>query len=354
MKIIDILIVKSLSYPFPMNTYSLLSKLLLFLLFVTALFGTHCLAAIEHTGIIDMSFVEVGDPGNESDEFTEHGAVDHPFFIGTYDVTAAQYCVFLNAVAATDDPHKLYDEKMEQDKNIACIRRQGIPGRYTYSIIEAGYHRENFPITYVNWYSAARFCNWMQNNCPSGYKGTLATESGTYTLLCWDNQDIVLDINENATYRLPTEDEWYKAAYYDHSSKIDSRSYWNYPTQSDFCPSNNIDHYHWNSCANYKSPRYFFWGEKIFTQKDPPHLTPVGTFNDSASPYGAYDMGGNVFQWTSTRSSPDAPSLSFIIRGGSWDSLASDLSNSRSIKKNPSVSNNHIGFRLVKIIPRFR
>ncbi|MFI0347209.1 MAG: hypothetical protein ACH346_00340, partial [Chthoniobacterales bacterium] len=62
------------------------------------------------------------------------------------EVTASDYCEFLNVAAATDEFH-LYDEKMLADPEKACIARVGTPGRWHYEVI-AG--RENSPIQYIN------------------------------------------------------------------------------------------------------------------------------------------------------------------------------------------------------------
>ena len=41
----------------------------------------------------------------------------------------------------------------------------GVPG-------QAGYaNYANFPVNYVSWGDAARFCNWLQNNQPTGVEG---------------------------------------------------------------------------------------------------------------------------------------------------------------------------------------
>ena len=87
------------------------------------------------------------------------------FFSGSYSlvaqelqrkqVTATQYCDFLNYAAASDFDH-LYDESMSTDPEAASILRTGTPGSYHYEVI-AG--RENFPITYVSAYAQSAFCN---------------------------------------------------------------------------------------------------------------------------------------------------------------------------------------------------
>ena len=104
-------------------------------------------------------------------------------------------------------------------------------GSYTYSV---NANSANLPVTYVSWGDAARFANWMQNNQPTGAQGPLTTETGAYAL-----NGAVTDAALNAVTRsltaaivIPSEDEWYKAAYYDATS-----SYYNYPTSSNTVPT---------------------------------------------------------------------------------------------------------------------
>ena len=63
------------------------------------------------SGQTSLQFVTVGDPGNVADPATGnlYGSVGHTYQIGKYDVTAGQYCQFLNAVATTSDPNGLYN-----------------------------------------------------------------------------------------------------------------------------------------------------------------------------------------------------------------------------------------------------
>ena len=61
------------------------------------------------SGQTSLQFVTVGDPGNARDTVvmqfdgtTGYGSVPYVYQMGMYDVTVAQYCQFLNAVAKTD------------------------------------------------------------------------------------------------------------------------------------------------------------------------------------------------------------------------------------------------------------
>ncbi|NRB28894.1 MAG: hypothetical protein HRU37_14590, partial [Roseibacillus sp.] len=57
--------------------------------------------------------VAVGSPGNPADGETGFGQVDDEYAIGKFEVTAGQYLVFLNAVAA-DDTHGLWHPEMDR------------------------------------------------------------------------------------------------------------------------------------------------------------------------------------------------------------------------------------------------
>jgi hypothetical protein len=134
--------------------------------------GTRDPATGTWTGLASVEFVTVGDAGNTSDtavmtagympdRTTGYGSVEHLYQIGKYDVTAGQYCQFLNAVAATDI-YGLYHTSMDYDAHPTykgCnIKRNGVSGSYTYSVAADWANR---PVNWVSWGDAARFCNWQ-------------------------------------------------------------------------------------------------------------------------------------------------------------------------------------------------
>ncbi len=82
------------------------------------------------TGLASVEFVPVGDAGNAADPDTGYGAVGYEYNIGKYDVTAGQYCEFLNAVATKSDPYGLYNTNMNTaNYSTGCnILRSGAAG----------------------------------------------------------------------------------------------------------------------------------------------------------------------------------------------------------------------------------
>ncbi|OHE77946.1 MAG: hypothetical protein A3F67_05505 [Verrucomicrobia bacterium RIFCSPHIGHO2_12_FULL_41_10] len=125
-----------------------------------------------------------------------------------YPITVSEYCAFLNAVGSTDT-HHLYNPKMGSEAatcnllptNSPLIIRSGSPGSYYYSIPEGC---EELPITYVTYFSAARFCNWLENNQPEGDQDTGTTETGTYTF----QEEEIIDLNSHAICSLPSKEQY--------------------------------------------------------------------------------------------------------------------------------------------------
>ena len=270
------------------------------------------------TGQTSLQFVTVGDPGNapdtvpESDRSSGYGPVPYDYKLGKYDVTIAQYCQFLNAVAAVTDTYDLYSIYMAPGSQggftTLGIGRTGSLGKYSYSVAGSYSQAANCPAFCISWGDAARFCNWLQNGQPTGREGNGTTETGAYTLN-GDMGNFLETRNAGAVYFIPSANEWYKAAYYNPAAS----TYWWYPTQSDAAPSNVLDPSGTNN-ANYNDA----WlsppaGNGGFT--DPTnYMTPVGAFAASPGPYGTYDMGGDVYQWTEGLNNVNQR----FLGGGDW------------------------------------
>jgi formylglycine-generating enzyme required for sulfatase activity len=244
---------------------------------------------------VEIVTVAIGNPGNAPD--TRYatpgiGGVDYIYEIGKFEITAGQYCTFLNAVAASD-PYELYSTSMDTTINAyGCnILRSGLYGSYTYSVAPDWANR---PVNFVSWGDAARFCNWLQNGQPTGTLtgfpalDAALTEDGSYYIdgRMTDEAWLAVTRKPGTTWVIPTENEGYKAAL--HKNDGPSGNYYCYPTQSDEPPvaepppgrseppgSANCD---WAVGAPY-------------------YRNEVGAYANSPSPYGTFDQGGNVWEW---------------------------------------------------------
>lgn len=244
----------------------------------------------------DVVMVTVGNPGNSDDvpqgDF-QFGSVANVYRIGKFEVTVAQYAAFLNAKAATD-PYGLFDENME-------IIRDGDDGRYTYTV-EAG--KANRPIRFIEPLNGIRFCNWLHNGGQNG-----DTESGAYNFTA---PIIPGPRTAGARFFLPSENEWYKAAYYD-PAKGGSGGYWMFATRSDEVVSA-LPPGGQNS-ANFDSLNAGDGG-----------TTEVGAYVNSKSYYGTYDQTGNTWEWLEPGlATPEASRR----RSGSWANAIGRLSNTQ-------------------------
>jgi formylglycine-generating enzyme required for sulfatase activity len=276
---------------------------------------------------VTIDWVAVGDPGNAAGD-TGFGSVADSYYIGTYEVSNAEYAEFLNAVA-DDDTYGLYNESMGSGRG--GITRSGGPGSYFYSTI-AG--RENMPVNYVSFYDALRFANWLENGQPSGAQGASTTEDGAYTMLVEDYlSGPVIARNSGASFFLPSEDEWYKAAYYDALST----SYLDYPAGSDLQTVCAVPGATGNT-AN--------CGDVIAD------VTPVGSYSGSASPSGTFDQGGNVREWTEAidyASVSDPTDFGRYLRGGRFNRIETRLAASYRRDDLPSVEDFDTGFRVASV-----
>jgi sulfatase modifying factor 1 len=184
-----------------------------------------------------------------------HAVYVDAFYIGEFEVTNGQYRKFMddggygNEEYWPDGGFGFFDEPLHW--NDTTYSGGGMPGN------------EKFPVVGVCWFEAAAYCRW------------LSAKTG-------------------AVYRLPTEAEWEKAA-----------------RGGDFLDGDDA-----GKVPNPIPQRRYPWGDEIdgscanYLDSGDPHdngLTPVGYYDgsmrgefsthDNASPYGAYDMAGNVYEW---------------------------------------------------------
>jgi formylglycine-generating enzyme required for sulfatase activity len=215
---------------------------------------------------------------------------------------------------------------MDSNATYGGITRSGTPGSFTYTA-KAGF--ANKPVTFVSFYDSLRFANWLNNG-----QGSASTETGAYTLnggTDTPSNALAVTRNGGANIFLTSENEWYKAAYYSAAG-----FYFDYPTGSNLvgCVPPN---YGAGSAANCGGAGF---GSDA--------LTTVGAYVFSASPYGTYDQGGNVWEWNEELVEVFHRG---IRGGGAYDGYFRNLAASSPSGFTPSSGAKGLGFRVASLVP---
>jgi sulfatase modifying factor 1 len=291
------------------------------------------LAVTASAAALELEWVTVGDPGNPPDK-TGFGAVAREFQIGKYEVTVGQYAAFLNAVAAAD-PNGLWNPSMGSalltDSNQGGIRKDlpvfidriGYSGGFRYHALSGAEHK---PVLFVSFLSAMRFANWLHHGGGSG-----GTETGAYDLARHGGMAVH---EPDARVWIATEDEWYKAAYYQPEELGGPPGgYWLYPVRTNDKPR--------QGGVGDLSPDAANYGRAYADFK------PVGSFPNAWSFYGTFDQGGNAWEWVEASVFGNHRG----IRGGcmahTFEKLRSTVRNHAS----PGRSYPDTGFRLARAVP---
>ena len=122
-----------------------------------------------------------------------------------------------------------------------------------------------------------RFVNWLENGQNEG-----EIERGTYAI----GTGVSEARAEDAKYFIPTDEEWYKAPFYDPTLADGAGGYWKYATQS-------------NSFLTFERPAGGTNSVNTAESKVG-GTTEVGAYTNSTSYYGTFDQTGNVGEWTET------------------------------------------------------
>lgn len=167
----------------------------------------------------------------------------------------------------------------------------GDTARVFYPKTRSGYSLAGFPMTYVSWFGAAAYCNWLSRmTIAVDYQGSYYDMGTMY----WPPAAI----HDSRAYRLPTEAQWERAAAWE---SAEGGKHWIYGFTSDMAPSGSewanwlrpdnvyVDPFGLGSALSFSPPGWF----------DGFNVSPNGSVRTeyAVSPVGCYDMSGNVREW---------------------------------------------------------
>jgi len=317
-----------------------------------AVVGAMVLLAAGTVQAVVIDTVPVGNPGNAGEWSGQSyggygqdricGAVAYTYNIGKFEVTAGQYTAFLNKVGGVDT-YSLYNTGMSDTSIGSGIARSGGGtggDPYTYTV-DANF--VNRPVNLVSFWDSCRFANWLHNGQLTGAQDAGTTERGAYTLDGYNGTDgRTIQRNANATWAVTSEDEWYKAAY--HKNDGVTGNYFDYPTSNDTAPGQDMTDSSGNN-ANCWTPPYAL---PIDSGK---YTTVGGEFQNSDSPYGTFDQGGNVFEWNEAIAIP-YPGATYAWRGlggGSFSGTDYNLLAAIRCSNDPALEDLNYGFRVSEV-----
>ena len=251
-----------------------------------------------------IDFVNIGNAGNAADT-TSYGAVPYEYRASIYEISQ-------NAI----------------DKATASGMANVTAGPWTGSQ----------PAATINWYEAAAFVNFLNTNSGKTAAYDLAWNGSAWSMNLWSSEQAWtaggtnLYRNKDAYYFLPSENEWYKAAYYNPGGS----NYFLYPTGSDLPPT--------PVASGIEVGTAVYDGATTF----PAEVTLSG----GLSPYGTRGQGGNVWEWTESAvdGTNSSPTQTRDVRGGGWDDPFGDLLPTyQHTPAPPDREDDDIGFRVASV-----
>lgn len=190
------------------------------------------LASISNPLMLD-NYIHIADEKNSKDS-TGYGSVDYTYNISKYPLTNYEYTEFLNAIDPEGtNPEEAYNSKMYSSVfgGIIFIYMNSNGLKYITKP-----NMKDKPVNFISWFNCARYCNWLHNGKPIFTKTSDASDArnfGAYTVGTAVKGNTTIK-NDGSNYHIPTENEWYKAAYYKKGST--NNDYWKYATQSNEPP----------------------------------------------------------------------------------------------------------------------
>ncbi len=184
------------------------------------------------------------------------------------------------------------------------------------------------PATKIAFNEAAKYCNWLSSGNPTN--GVYQFDAAGNILVAADRDGAIATYG--TVYAIPTEDEWYKAAYYTGSG------YSLYSNGTDTPPLGGTNE---NPEANIK--------EGGFANSSPNYMWKVG--QSAIDQNGTYDMTGNGFEWIESAydGSTNDFTVNRVMRGGSYNYDASYANSTKRYGYSPANESVGIELRPVQI-----
>jgi len=256
------------------------------------------------TNAFDLEFAAIGDAGNASGG-------------GGYGSVLYDYRVSV---------HEVSEDVLQRAVN------GGLSG------VTAGAWSGNQPSAFVDWFEAAAFVNFLNTDRGFAPAYDLAWDGESWTMNLWSSADAWQLGGENlyrhkdTFYFLPSENEWFKAAYYQGGGT--NAAYWDYPTQANTAPG---------AVASGTTA-----GTAVYDGQSEP--APV-LFSGGLSAYGHRGLGGNVAEWTESAwdGLNNSVSEDRTVRGGDWFGGAEALASSSRDINAPLYESDFIGFRVASV-----
>jgi formylglycine-generating enzyme required for sulfatase activity len=121
----------------------------------------------------------------------------------------------------------------------------------------------------------------------------------------------------------------------------------------------------WEKAARGTDGRRYPWGNEFvkgYCNVEGKGAVRGGSFPHDESPFGCFDMAGNVAEWTADwfKPYPRGPEDTLywedckVIRGGAWDYLVNSPRCAKRLPANPKVRSNYFGFRCAQSLPAGR
>lgn len=253
-----------------------------------------------------LDFTTIGNPGNSADT-TGYGSVGYAYRISTYEISQNQ---------------------------ITAATASGLQN------VTAGAWAGDLPAANMSWFESAAFVNWLNTSAGFARAYNLSWTGSTWNMALWTATDSGYDANNlyrnaQAKYFLPSENEFYKAAF----GKSDGSGYYLYPTAGNVAPT---------PVANGT-----LLGTAVYNQgwipPGPASIYQAG----GLSSYGTMGQGGNIQEWQESAAdgTNDNVGDNRMVRGGYWFGGASDaLDSSTRSSFGPNTDIVNLGFRVTSIV----